>query len=349
MAEPQACIISGESGAGKTETAKYFLTHLLDLSRNENSGLLYEYDSIQFLLNELTEAFGNASTIRNQNSSRFGKYMSIFFDEENHVVNAKMAHYMLEKSRVAVQQSGERNYHVFYYVLEGIDDATLEALDLIRDHSSYNYLKGTPIFEERDRRQLAQAFQQLWGQMEEGGFTQEELDGIVATLALVLHIGNLEFVDSGDAGGKGTSFALRIKGPLSKVATQIGCSEVDLSNSLATNLIVMRGETIVIQNSIAAACDARDGMAKALYSRLFSWLINSANRLMSTGKKELIHPEREIGVLDVFGFEDLQHNSIEQMCINVANEQLQALFSEHVFGWQMRELEAEGVDIGAIS
>lgn len=350
--ESQVCVISGESGSGKTETSKYFLRHLLDLSRNENDGLVFEYDAIHFLVNGLTEAFGNAATQANHNSSRFGKYVSLRFDDQNHVLDARMAHYVLEKSRVAAQAEGERNFHIFYQLLEGLDQATCQQLALVRDPTQYAYLRSAgklmpaPAVAKRE-------YDVLFQQMQDAGFGGPELDGVISVLAVVLHLGNLDFAprrsDKPAAGGN-QFFDLEVTGPLQIVSAVLGCQGVDLGNSLVTSLIVMRGETIVLRNSVEAARDARDAMAKAIYARVFGWLVNKVNTLLSRPRARGGRAfERAIGVLDIFGFENLRSNSLEQLCINVANERLQTFFNERVFAWQARELEAEGVDAREVS
>lgn len=348
----QSCVVSGESGAGKTETTKYFLGHLLDLSRGEDPELLRKYDGLQFVTNMLLEAFGNAVTVANPNSSRFGKYVELQFDTACHVSAAKVSHYILEKSRVVRQGDRERNFHFFYYLLEGLDDRTLHALELVRDPGKYSYLNGgvTPgtigtgmarPTVESGGQAAAMQYMLLSQQMQDVGFSQADLDGISSLIAVILHLGNIDFAEAEQADGH--YFDLRITGPMDLLARLIGCQAGDLGNSLVTNIMVMRGETIVLKNTAVASRDARDAMAKALYSRMFSWIVNGANKLVGNGDPGLEWIGRSIGVLDIFGFEDVGVNSFEQLCINTANEQLHNFFNQRLFMWHKQELKGEGI------
>lgn len=181
----------------------------------------------------------------------------------------------------------------------------------------------------------------------------QELEQVEHILGLVLLIGNLTFLQAGEAATH--YFDLDIHGPLVEAAHLLGCDVNLLGNSLTTSLIVMRGETIVINNTMASACDARDAMAKALYGRLFSWITNKVNALLARPRPEDAHAEplvaavsTSIGVLDIFGFESVGTNSLEQLCINVANEQLQFFFNKTVFAWQQRELEGENIQVDLV-
>eukprot|EP00036_Acanthoecidae_sp_10tr_P023927 CAMPEP_0206317818 /NCGR_PEP_ID=MMETSP0106_2-20121207/16837_1 /ASSEMBLY_ACC=CAM_ASM_000206 /TAXON_ID=81532 /ORGANISM="Acanthoeca-like sp., Strain 10tr" /LENGTH=2291 /DNA_ID=CAMNT_0053749433 /DNA_START=151 /DNA_END=7026 /DNA_ORIENTATION=+ len=356
--ENQACIISGESGAGKTETAKYFIAHLLQLSKSVAGGHEYQYDVFEFTMNALLEPFGNAKMAANNNSSRFGKLVELHFTASSEIVGSRMRHYLLEKARVARQAANEFNFHIFHMLIDGLDDRAAGVLHLPRDSGAFAYLNGGVPGTYADgvltasggskvgpftSAQGARSFSTLAQQMLEAGFSTEDLDGLYATLAIILHIGNLDFTM--DSSGPDHYFDLRVVGPLELVSRLIGCTAADLGNALVTNIMVMRGETIVLKNTAASALDVRDASAKALYSRLFSWLVNKANKLMTTPRSSLLARElREIGVLDIFGFESLQENGLEQLCINVTNEQLQHYFNSRVFAWQAQALRAEGIE-----
>ena len=352
--ENQSCVISGESGAGKTETAKYFVGHLLELSRTENVGMTYKYDVLQFTMNSLLEPFGNARMRANHNSSRFGKYVGIQFDASNEIVGARMDHYLLEKSRVVNQLDGEQSFHIFYFMLEGLDLAALTALNLSRDVNKFSYLNGGyPVMEHgptsppppasASSRKAARSFSLLTQQMQECGFQLSDLDGMYAVLAVVLHLGNINFAEESKS-KTAHYFDLAVTGPIKMLAGLLGSAVDDLANALVTNIMVMRGETIVLRNTMSTAEATRDAVAKALYSRMFSWLVNHANRLMTSSRlaRGVVRPA-EIGVLDIFGFENLATNGLEQLCINVANEQLQNYFNASVFAWQADAMAKEGI------
>eukprot|EP00038_Savillea_parva_P003466 m.126011 g.126011 ORF g.126011 m.126011 type:complete len:2186 (+) comp11181_c0_seq1:341-6898(+) len=362
--EGQACIISGESGAGKTETAKYFVKHLLELSTTaKRSSHGYRNNVFEFMMNALLEPFGNAKMIANDNSSRFGKLVELQFTQQNQIVGSRMRHYLLEKARVARQPAGEFNFHIFHMLLDGLDDSAATNLHLVRQPGAYaclnggtpaTYINNLPVVVPAKEAHApfssehgAQAFALQAQQMLEAGFSIEDLDGLYSTLAIILHMGNLDFEDT--TSGKDHYISLRVTGPLELVSTIMGCAADDLGNALITNIMVMRGETIVLKNSAPSARDVRDAATKALYSRLFSWLVNTANRLLATPQSATHASElRSIGVLDIFGFESLKNNGLEQMCINVTNEKLQHFFNSRIFGWQIQALRDDGITPEAI-
>lgn len=177
------------------------------------------------------------------------------------------------------------------------------------------------------------------------GFTEDDLFNVWAILSVVLLIGNIDFDTKSHQGAH--FFNLDVAGPLEEVAELLGCEKADVGSSLATSIMVTGGETIVTKNTAQAAYDARDAMAKALYSRLFSWIVNKVNTMLLPAAT--VEIKSTIGVLDIFGFESLQVNSLEQLCINIANEQLQCLFNDHVFSWMQHELEQEGIEASRVS
>jgi len=179
--------------------------------------------------------------------------------------------------------------------------------------------------------------------MQESGFKARELKDLSVLLALVLQMGNIDFVEAGTGGRDDASFDLQLVGPVAELAELLGCEAADLSNALSTAIIVTRGETIVMKNSASNARDTRDAAAKALYGRLFHWIVGKANAIIAPPADAVIR--RNIAILDMFGFENFAVNSLEQLCINVANEQLQFFFNEHVFAWQQQELVRSGVSV----
>ena len=311
-------------------------------------------------MNSLLEPFGNARMRANHNSSRFGKYVGIQFDASNEIVGARMDHYLLEKSRVVNQLDGEQSFHIFYFLLEGLDLAALSALNLSRDVNQYSYLNGgfpvinngpgsPPPPASASSRKAARSFSLLTQQMQECGFQLSDLDGMYAVLAVVLHLGNINFAEEPKS-KSAHYFDLAVTGPIKMLAGLLGAAVEDLANSMVTNIMVMRGETIVLMNTVSTAQATRDAVAKALYSRMFSWLVNHANKLMTSSRltRGVVRPA-EIGVLDIFGFENLATNGLEQLCINVANEQLQNYFNASVFAWQADAMAKEGIAMEEVS
>ncbi|EGD77790.1 STE/STE20 protein kinase [Salpingoeca rosetta] len=352
----QSCVISGESGAGKTETAKYFIRHLLDLSSGGDTGLAAKYEVMRFALNEMLEAFGNAQTRMNRNSSRFGKYVEISFDRHHHAVGARLSQYLLEKSRVVRQSENERNFHVFYYVMAGLSQRQKRDLGIEGDVKDFAYVNGgvTSLLRANGQSPTVQTgpprasdqYSELVDEMQKAGFSSAEVKDIVSTLAVILCTGNVDFSSSKSPLASNldyeTFFDLDVTGSLEKVAKLLGADKEDLGSALCSTIMITRGETIFKNNSTATARDARDAMAKALYGKLFSWIVNRVNEALFLDYSAT--EESTIGVLDIFGFENLQTNTLEQLCINITNEHLQSFFNEHIFAWQAKEFAQEGID-----
>lgn len=366
----QSIVISGESGAGKTESTKHLINHLLHLAAMTSPQAVtstHTHDRLLFAMHTLVEAFGNASTQANRNSSRFGKYIEVLYDARFQVIGARLSDYLLEKSRVSVQIDNDCNYHVFYRLLAGASAEHIAPLSLTRIAEDYAYLNGgiTPLqVKDKAAQRRKSSHPEIdttttttttnntttttttantsatWLSLEHGmhslGFLETEIGDIRATLAIVLHLGNVDFLNIDDA------LHLQCSGPVAVIAKLLGVDESDFSNTLTTSLIIARGETIVMRNTIEAARAARDAMAKMMYGRLFSWLGNRVTALVAPIKHA---PTYSIGVLDIFGFENMLLNSLEQLHINIANEQLQVLFNTHVFDWLATELGDDGVAV----
>ncbi|NXA32412.1 MYO3B protein, partial [Eudromia elegans] len=306
---------SGESGAGKTESTKLLLQHIMNLCKG-NSQL--EQQILQ--VNPLLEAFGNAQTVMNDNSSRFGKYIQLRF-QKNAVKGAKLSEYLLEKSRVVQQDTGERNFHIFYYMFAGLSSEKKEMYGLL-DPSLYRYISGR--FGTEDVAQhWKHKYQEVCNALDMVGFQEQEQVDMQAILAGVLSLGNVTFEPQENSVSVKVSEASR--GWLKAAAVDLlrlllVCSVLSSSwNSLMSHC-----------HSLSPCSDARDSIAKVAYGRVFGWIVSKINELLA----ENVDPEvelREIGILDIFGFENFAVNRFEQLCINLANEQLQHFFNHHIF------------------
>ncbi|XP_075049866.1 myosin-IIIb-like [Mixophyes fleayi] len=332
----QCIVISGDSGAGKTESTKLLLRHLVRRSRG-NTQL-----SQQILqVNPLLEAFGNAQTVMNQNSSRFGKYIQLRFSEGS-VRGAKINEYLLEKSRVSHQDLGERNFHVFYYMLFGCPEEEKEAYGLLHP-SMYRYIGQG--WEETDNRNWVEGYQRLSNAMRMVGFqNQEELD-LKTILSGVLSLGNIVFEEQEMGGVTVNCSAL---GWLKAAAGQFGVQEEDLMSCLICTVSLTRGEAIRRLHSKQQAEDARDSIARVVYSRMFGWIVTKVNQLLA-GDVVRETDLQEIGILDIFGFENFRVNRFEQLCINLANEQLQNYFNHHIFLMEQQHYMEEGIKQDAVT
>ncbi|XP_009864497.1 PREDICTED: unconventional myosin-VIIa-like, partial [Apaloderma vittatum] len=310
----------GESGAGKTESTKLLLQHIMNLCKG-NSQL--EQQILQ--VNPLLEAFGNAQTVMNDNSSRFGKYIQLRF-QKNTVQGAKLSEYLLEKSRVVQQDTGERNFHIFYYMFAGLSSEEKEMYGLL-DPTLYRYISGrfgTQDVAQRWKRK----YQEVCNALDMVGFQEQEQVDMQAILAGVLSLGNVTF-ESEETNGS-VKVREASQGWLKAAAGQFGVQEDELLKCLICTMSVTRGEQIQRFHTQQQAEDARDSIAKVAYSRVFDWIVCKINELLA----ENVDPEvelREIGILDIFGFENFAVNRFEQLCINLANEQLQHFFNHHIF------------------
>uniref|UniRef100_A0A672TI10 non-specific serine/threonine protein kinase n=1 Tax=Strigops habroptila TaxID=2489341 RepID=A0A672TI10_STRHB len=343
----QCIVISGESGAGKTQSAHLLVQQLTVLGKANNRTLQEKILQV----NNLVEAFGNAGTIINDNSSRFGKYLEMKFTCGGTVVGAQISEYLLEKSRVVHQTVGEKNFHIFYYIYAGLAEKKKLAHYKLPEYRPPRYLQNDHFrivqdfmnnsFYKSQFELIEQCFKVI-------GFTLEELGSVYSILAAILNVGNIEFsaVVSEHMIDKSN-----ISNPLAlENCASLLCIQADeLQEALTSHCVVTRGETIIRPNTVEKATDVRDAMAKALYGRLFSWIVNRINTLLKPDKHLSGNDDGlNIGILDIFGFENFKKNSFEQLCINIANEQIQFYFNQHVFAWEQNEYLYEGVDARVI-
>ncbi|XP_065805147.1 myosin-IIIa [Labrus bergylta] len=339
----QCVVISGESGAGKTESAHLLVQQLTVLGKANNRTLQEKI----LLVNSLVEAFGNACTVINDNSSRFGKYLEMKFTCGGTVVGAQISEYLLEKSRVIHQAVGERNFHIFYYIYAGLADRKKLAHYKLSDSKTPKYLcndhikLGPDIVSNSFYKEQFDAVEQCFKVI---GFTLEELGSVYSTLAAILNSGDIEFSPVASEHQTDKSIISNIS-VLENVASLLCIRSDELQEALTSHCVVARGETIVRPNTVEKAGEVRDAMAKALYGRLFSWIVNRINALLrpdsNLGEED---KGLNIGILDIFGFENFKKNSFEQLCINIANEQIQFYFNQHIFAWEQDEYLNEEVE-----
>ncbi|KAL1774170.1 unconventional myosin-VIIa isoform X2 [Sigmodon hispidus] len=332
----QCCIISGESGAGKTESTKLILQFLAAIS-GQHSWIEQQVLEATPIL----EAFGNAKTIRNDNSSRFGKYIDIHFNKRGAIEGAKIEQYLLEKSRVCRQATDERNYHVFYCMLEGMNEEQKRKLGL-GQAADYNYLAmGNCITCEG--RVDSQEYANIRSAMKVLMFTDTENWEISKLLAAILHMGNLQYeartFENLDA------CEVLFSASLATAASLLEVNPPDLMSCLTSRTLITRGETVSTPLSREQALDVRDAFVKGIYGRLFVWIVDKINAaIYKPPSQEVKNSRRSIGLLDIFGFENFTVNSFEQLCINFANEHLQQFFVRHVFKLEQEEYDLESID-----
>ncbi|CAL1678036.1 unnamed protein product [Lasius platythorax] len=343
----QCIVISGESGSGKTESTNFLLHHLTALSQKGSHGSGVEQTILS--AGPVLEAFGNAKTAHNNNSSRFGKFIQVNYKENGMVHGAVVQKYLLEKSRIVSQGRNERNYHVFYYLLAGASEQEKQLLHL-ESCDRYNYLNKSGCYglENIDERH---EFSRLKQSMEMVGFTAEKQRRLFAVLSAVLLLGNVEFQPRKSYHHHDEAVGVKNPEVVALISELLRVKQETLLAALTAKRARASGETLVINYRLPEAIAARDAMAKCLYGALFDWIVLQVNHALLSKKDTLRdHQGNSIGVLDIFGFEDFKTcNSFEQLCINYANEQLQHYFNQHVFQYEQREYRKQGIrwtDIG---
>uniref|UniRef100_A0A7N6ANI3 Myosin X, like 1 n=1 Tax=Anabas testudineus TaxID=64144 RepID=A0A7N6ANI3_ANATE len=331
--DSQCVLISGESGAGKTESTKLLLKFLSVMSQNSTGTPLSErttrVEQALVQSSPIMEAFGNAKTVYNNNSSRFGKFIQLHFSQNGNIQGGCIIDCILKKfiqifwkNRVVRQNPGERNYHIFY------------ALLFLHRPESYHYLSQSGCVHDRslNDKQLFDSVMEALKVME---FTEEEIRDVFKLLSAVLQMGNIEFMTAGGA-------QITSKGALSR-AELLGLDSFQLSEVLTQRSMILRGEEICSPLTVEQAVDSRDSVAMALYSQCFSWIIMRINQKIK-GKENF----KSIGILDIFGFENFEVNRFEQFNINYANEKLQEYFNKHIFSLEQLEYNREGIQWEAI-
>ncbi|XP_045801422.1 myosin-2-like [Trifolium pratense] len=326
----QSIIISGESGAGKTETAKIAMQYLAALGGG-SCGI--ENEVLQ--TNVILEAFGNAKTSRNDNSSRFGKLIEIHFSATGKMCGAKIQTFLLEKSRVVQLADGERSYHIFYQLCAGSSTSLKEKLNL-RAASEYKYLNQSDCM-TIDGVDDAKKFHKLKKALDVVQMSKEEQERVFKMLAAILWLGNISF----EVKDNENHIEVVNDEAVTSAASLMGCSPEGLMTVLSTHKIKAGKDTITKTLTLRQAIDARDALAKFIHASLFDWLVDQVNKSLEVGKRRT---GRSISILDIYGFESFQKNSFEQLCINYANERLQQHFNRHLFKLEQQDYEIDGVD-----
>ncbi|XP_048478864.1 myosin heavy chain 95F isoform X7 [Plutella xylostella] len=368
LKQSQSIIVSGESGAGKTESTKYILKYLCDLWASGAGPVEQKILDA----NPILEAFGNAKTTRNNNSSRFGKFMEVHFNSQWQVVGGHISHYLLEKSRICTQSAEERNYHVFYLLCAGAPPELRARLKITKP-DDFQYLKNgcTQYFTRAESAHQLQAHQQSQQQRARGGLRDPVLDdagdfarlhqalsrvglseaektSVYSIVAAVLHLGNIEFEEDPSDTRGGCHVKPSSEGTMATAAGLLGVDSGELRMSLVSRLMQssrggMKGTAIMVPLKMYEACNARDALAKAVYSRLFDHIVHRINASIPFQASAYY-----IGVLDIAGFEYFQMNSFEQFCINYCNEKLQQFFNERILKNEQELYKREGLHVPEI-
>ncbi|CAI0439092.1 unnamed protein product [Linum tenue] len=331
----QSIIISGESGAGKTETAKYAMKYLAALGGGAGG---MELEMLQ--TNCVLEAFGNAKTLRNKNSSRFGKLIEIHFTSLGKISGAKIQTFLLEKSRVVQVGDGERSYHIFYQLCSGASSLLREKLNL-KAASEYKYLNQSECF-EIDGVDDALKFQKLQEAFDMLRICKEDQSQVFEILAAILWLGNIKFqtIDNEN------HVEVLADEALANASKLMKCTAQGLMVALSTHKIragsdnISKIKTLQQASSVQNAIDARDALAKFMYGNLFDWLMEQINKLLDGNQNSW----GSINILDIYGFESFKKNSFEQFCINYANERLQQHFNRHLLKLEQEEYAEDGID-----
>jgi len=356
----QSILVSGESGAGKTVTTKIVLNYFAMLSKKRNAddqrssptksqrlsedgSRQREHVSIEQQVlqsNPILEAFGNARTIRNDNSSRFGKYIDIQFTKSGKLSCASIETYLLEKVRLIHPSPGERNYHVFYQFLKAA--SARERQDFYIGNKTcqdFRLLSDSGTFDRRDRVSDEENHFDMLNAMITMGFDSESISGLMRLVCAVLFAGNMSFTPSDD----GDSCKLDKTKAALACASLLGITFDGLSSALTSKSIIAANETVEKPLTIEESGKACEALIKAVYGAMFDYLVETVNRSIHTNTHMDGEEAASIGVLDIFGFETFEYNSFEQICINYTNEALQQQFNRYVFKLEQQEYEKEGI------
>ncbi|KXL51019.1 hypothetical protein M433DRAFT_7133 [Acidomyces richmondensis BFW] len=339
----QTIVVSGESGAGKTVSAKYIMRYFATREPPDQPGArsrgradtMSETEEQILATNPIMEAFGNAKTTRNDNSSRFGKYIEIMFNDKTDIIGARIRTYLLERSRLVFQPLKERNYHIFYQLVAGATAAEREELGLLPvEEFAYLNQGNAPVIDGVDD---AKDFSETRSSLTRLGVSTEIQMSLWRMLAALLHIGNIKITATR------TDSALASDEPsLVRACALLGINPAEFAKWTIKKQLITRGEKIMSNLTQQQATVVRDSVAKYIYSSLFDWLVETMNTFLAS-EETLAQVKSFIGVLDIYGFEHFAKNSFEQFCINYANEKLQQEFNQHVFKLEQEEYVREQI------
>ena len=352
----QSILISGESGAGKTESTKIVMSYLttlggMGIEQQKEEGSLSVMERV-LKSNPVLEAFGNARTLRNDNSSRFGKFIELGFSRAGHLMGARVQTYLLEKVRIAFHASGERNYHIFYQLLRGASDEQKAKYMLsVGDSGGLELANCFHLTKQGGAPQLREytdedSFAYTTKAMRALGWTEDTIDNVFAIIAGLLHLGQAQFIKVAAESGQDAA-GIEDEDALQRTCSLLGVDVEKMKLALTQRIVVARGEEIKTELTVERATDARDALAKTIYGALFLWVVDQVNQSIKWEKDEEIRSS--VGVLDIFGFECFAINSFEQLCINFTNEALQQQFNKFIFKLEQAEYEAEKIEWAFIS
>lgn len=326
--ENQCVIISGESGAGKTEASKQIMQYIAAVSGN--SAEMQRVKHIMLESNPLLEAFGNAKTVRNDNSSRFGKFFEMYFDRVGGPLGGKMSNFLLEKTRVVRQQRGERNFHIFYQLCCGLQEPLRSQLR-IKPPGEFHFLKQGQTLERAGVDDAAE-WRETESAMDTIGITAENKRNVLELLSAILWLGELKFEFNGDKP------SISNKDDLAFVSGLLKVDPVALERSFCWKTLKMVNEIVNVPHDQQQCNNAREALAKALYDKIFNYVVDSVNTAFGKRPYALM-----LGVLDIYGFEIFEKNGFEQFCINFVNEKLQQIFIELTLKVEQEEYVREKI------
>uniref|UniRef100_A0A8C1LWU9 Myosin heavy chain 11 n=1 Tax=Cyprinus carpio TaxID=7962 RepID=A0A8C1LWU9_CYPCA len=332
--EDQSILCTGESGAGKTENTKKVIQYLAVVASSHKGKKDGELEKQLLQANPILEAFGNAKTIKNDNSSRFGKFIKINFDNTGYIVGANIETYLLEKSRCIRQAKIERSFHIFYYMVAGAKDNMRDEL-LLEDFGNYRFLVAGHV--QVQNQQDDEMFEETLEAMEVLGFNEEERIGMFKLCSTVLQLGNIEF----KAEKNQEQASMPDNTAAQKVCHLQGINVTDFTKAILTPRIKVGRELVQKAQTKEQADFAVEALAKAMYDRLFRWILARVNKALDKTKRQ---GATFLGILDIAGFEIFEDNSFEQLCINYTNEKLQQLFNHTMFILEQEEYKKEGIE-----